>query len=91
MKRVGLFTVRESGLDICPIAQLGTYSTYFSESGWGADIHTNTKNTVVLALCDNQKAILDEHHQAVQWIEDPYILAAYKEAKAKLTNLGFIN
>jgi len=88
-------TKKESGLDVCPIAQLGTYSTYFSESAWGANVHTDTKNTVVLALCDNQNPLFDEHHQAFKWVPideapyDLYILAAYKEAKAKLADLGF--
>ena len=50
----------------CPVAQLGTYSTYFSESAWGADVHTDTKNTVVLALCDDQKGMFDENHQGPQ-------------------------
>lgn len=90
-------TKKESNLDICPIAQLGTYSTYFLESAWGLDVHTDTKNTVVLALCNHQTPLLDEHHQTFKWIpidevpEDPYILAAYKEAKAKLIDFGFIN
>lgn len=90
-------TKKESGIDICPIAQLGTYSTYFAESAWGSDVHTDTKNTVVLALCDNQKELLDEYHEDMKWVpinttpEDPYLLAAYKEAKAKLTLLGFTN
>ena len=90
-------TKKESGLDICPVAQLGTYSTYFSESAWGPNVHTDTKNTVVLALCDNQNPLFDEHHQGFKWVSideaptDPYILAAYKEARAKLADLGFIH
>ncbi len=90
-------TKKESGLDICPIAQLGTYSTYFSESAWGPNVHTDTKNTVVLALCDHQNPLFDEHHQGYKWVsidvapEDPYILAAYKEAKEVLAELGFIH
>lgn len=90
-------TKNESGLDVVPIAQLGTYSTYFSESAWGANVHTDTKNTVVLALCDNQSPLFDEYHEAFKWVpieeipEDPYIFAAYKEAKAKLVDLGFSN
>jgi colanic acid biosynthesis protein WcaH len=88
-------TKKESGLNICPIDQLGTYSTYFSESAWGADVHTDTKNTVILALCDEQDARLDEHHQDLTWVsideppDDPYILNAYKEAKTKLIQMGF--
>lgn len=90
-------TKRESGLDVCPIAQLGTYSTYFSESAWGPNVHTDTKNTVVLALCNDQNVLLDEHHQAVKWVpideapDDLYLLAAYKEAKLKLAEMGFIH
>ncbi|MEI8125823.1 MAG: NUDIX domain-containing protein [Parachlamydiaceae bacterium] len=90
-------TKRESGMDICPIAQLGTYSTYFPESAWGPNVHTDTKNTAILALCDNQNFYLDTDHQAAKWVlideapEDPYILAVYKEARKKLAELGFIN
>lgn len=88
-------TKKESGLDICPVAQLGTYSTYFSESAWGLDVHTDTKNTAILTLCGNQGVLLDESHQSFKWVPihqapvDPYLLAVYKEAKAKLAEMGF--
>lgn len=90
-------TKKESGLDICPIAQLGTYSTYFSESAWGLNVHTDTKVTVILALCNNQIPSCDEHHQAFMWVpidetpNDPYLLAVYKEARTKFAELGFAN
>lgn len=88
-------TKKESDLDICPIAQLSTYSLYFAESAWGPGVHTDTKGTVVLVLCDDQPLLLDEHHQAFKWVPmdeiptDPYMFAAYKEAKAKLAEIGF--
>jgi ADP-ribose pyrophosphatase YjhB (NUDIX family) len=83
----------ESGLDICPIAKLSTYSTYFPESAW--DVHTDTKNTVILALCDNEYVANTEHLNAFKWVPikeapgDPYMFSAYKEAKEKLKELGF--
>jgi colanic acid biosynthesis protein WcaH len=90
-------TKKESGLDICPIAQLGTYSTYFSESAWGSNVHTDTKVTDVLALCDNQAVIFDAYHQDYRWVpiqecpDDPYLLNVHKEAMSKLIQLGFVS
>ena len=56
-------TKNETGINVVPLAQLGTYTTYFTESAWGSDISTDTKNTVVLALCKNEETLLDAYHQ----------------------------
>ncbi len=86
----------EGGLEILPLAQLGTYTTYFTESAWGQNVPTDTKNTVILALCNDQESILDTHHQDSCWVPideaplDPYVLSAYTEAKTKLSQWGFL-
>ncbi len=88
-------TKNETGINIIPLAQLGTYTTYFTESAWGADVPTDTKNTVVLALCKNEETSLDRYHEDFRWVSidespiDRYNLCAYKEAKTKLSELGF--
>lgn len=85
----------ECGLDVCPIAQLGTYSTYFPDSAWGPHVPTDTKNTVVLTLSNGQNMAYDQDHLGIKWVpieeqpSDPYLLKAYEEATATLARLGF--
>jgi|GEM_PF-1066145 len=85
----------ESGIAGVPIAQLGTYTTYFPDSAWGKTVTTDTRNTVILSLCGWNAPSLDKDHGGWKWVPmreaptDPYLHAAYKEASEKLTQFGF--
>lgn len=80
----------ELGITIQPVAQLGTYSTYFEKSAWGCPTHTI--NTVILACitADNNAIYLDGAHKSYRWVdidtrpEDPYLAAVYDDAIEQL-------
>ena len=76
----------EVGVEIIPLAQLGTYSTLFPDSAWGCQTHTI--NTIVLAQTKSpdENPATDPDHEDWKWQplemppEDPYLRRAYDEA-----------
>ncbi|HSX26765.1 MAG TPA: NUDIX hydrolase [Chlamydiales bacterium] len=77
---------QEAGVEIVPLAQLGTTTTVFPDSAWGCQTHT--VNTVVLAKVKDtdERPKTDSFHEDFAWRpldavpEDPYIRSAYEEA-----------